>query len=204
LDAEAKIDIFRNAGDGWIKKIRAALEEFHSHEEGVHFDVAGGEWSVMVEFASAFALVVGDDQEPVGGGFVDVSLAAGHVDFFGGSDAFTVEGCGGRGIFLGGSFEEEVEPAELEEDIIFYERGEGSANMRQCELFGLVWGEEVVRADVKEARPLLRGKEIATFRRGAAIDANDGNGFADRSEEGLKAFAGEVEPFALRNDNCGG
>jgi hypothetical protein len=53
----------------------------------------------------------------------------------------------------------------LEEDIIVYECGEGRDNVRQGELFGLVWGEEVVRADVKEARPLLRGEEIATFRR---------------------------------------
>jgi hypothetical protein len=204
LDAEAKIDIFRNAGDGGIEEIGATLEEFHSHEEGVHFDVAGKEWSVAVEFTAAFALVVCDDQESAGGGFVDAGLAAGHVDFFGASDAFAVEGCGGGSVFLGGGFEEEVEPAGLEEDIIVRERGEGCVNVRQGELFGLVRGKEAVRADVDKARPLLRGEEIAAFGRGATIDANDWNGFANRLKEGQEAFAGEVEPLALRNDNCGG
>lgn len=163
LEAEAEVHIFGNAGDGGIEEVGAAVEEIPSNEECVHFDVARGEGRVAVEGAAGFSLLVGDDELAAAAGFVDTGLAAGHVDFFGGADALAVERGGGGGVFFHGGFEEAVQPAGFEEDIVVHERGEFGVDMRKGDLFGFVGREEALGADVVEARWRLGGEEIAAL-----------------------------------------
>lgn len=204
LDAEAEVHIFGNAGDGGIEEVGSAPEEIHPHEESVHFDMARGEGGVAVEGTPGFSLVVGDDELAASACLVDAGFATGHMGFFLGADPLAVERRGGGSVFIDGGFEEAVEPAGFEEDIVVHERGEFGVDVGKGELFGFVREEEVFNPYVAEVRSRTGGEELAAVGRRAAIDINYGDRLSERAEERLQARAGEIKTFALGDHNRGG